>query len=740
MQIKRPTIGLCVIAKNEANNLPRLLYSVRDCVDEIYLTDTGSTDDTVEIAKEYGAQISHFEWVNDFSAARNFNFSQAKTDYVLWLDCDDALGNPEEFKMWRDTMMVLGDYHLAPYWYAIDAQGKPTCTFIRERVVKNGLFNWRYPVHEGLIPESAQGPAKCLPVKTWHVIHHRTQEDLAKDKGRNVAILERQAELDPRMQYYYGKELFEMDRVKDCMKPLETALSNPKLELHDRIIGMQYLCYAYIKESLQLEQAGDANGAAGYRERTICLALSALQISPSRAEFLTLIADSLIKKGALSDSIAYLSASKHAVLDYATPINSAIFHNKELYTTYPRNQLCRVYAHLGDLERAKTEALECIEKYNNEEAKTLYKELTKEVKAPAIVVNKTPTDDIMISCPMQAPYLWDGKVYREKAMGGSETAAIEMAEWMAKLSGRKVKIFNERSTTDCINGVEYIPTQHLSQYVNENTPFLHIAWRHNYPITDPRRTFLWCHDLYTPGGEQGAHYNKIMALTEFHRRFLMVNQGIMNDKIWVTRNGLNPDKFKMLGGHWNKDPWKFVFSSSPDRGLDRAMRVLDRVREKYPEIKLHVAYGIEHLHKYGRADLQAQLKAMMDERKSWVIYEGAMEQQALMQLFKSAAYCVQPSDFLETSMLSALERACCGVYQVIRHIGGVVDTLGPIAEKGMANMVFSDCITESEYELYANEVIDAIESQSYMRVNVDANDYAWKDVAETWLSELPKMF
>lgn len=64
-------LSFCMIVKNEADQLARCLTSVRDVADELIVLDTGSTDDTVAIAQSFGAQVHHFTWNNDFSAARN---------------------------------------------------------------------------------------------------------------------------------------------------------------------------------------------------------------------------------------------------------------------------------------------------------------------------------------------------------------------------------------------------------------------------------------------------------------------------------------------------------------------------------------------------------------------------------------------------------------------------------------------------------------------------------------------
>ncbi|MDE5995713.1 MAG: glycosyltransferase family 2 protein, partial [Eubacterium sp.] len=85
------TISLCMIVKNEEKVLARCLESIKNAVDEIIIADTGSTDNTKEIAKKYTDKIYDFEWVDDFSKARNFSFSKASKDYIMWLDADDII-------------------------------------------------------------------------------------------------------------------------------------------------------------------------------------------------------------------------------------------------------------------------------------------------------------------------------------------------------------------------------------------------------------------------------------------------------------------------------------------------------------------------------------------------------------------------------------------------------------------------------------------------------------------------
>ncbi|WP_204139999.1 tetratricopeptide repeat protein [Halomicronema sp. CCY15110] len=85
------TISLCMIVKDEAANLPRCLESVKDCVDEMLIWDTGSQDGTIAIAQSFGATVNTTEWANDFAAARNQSIAPATSDWILVLDADETL-------------------------------------------------------------------------------------------------------------------------------------------------------------------------------------------------------------------------------------------------------------------------------------------------------------------------------------------------------------------------------------------------------------------------------------------------------------------------------------------------------------------------------------------------------------------------------------------------------------------------------------------------------------------------
>ena len=82
-------ISVCMIAKNEESNVHNCLAPLKKLGFELVIADTGSADQSMSLISQYTDQLYHFEWTNDFSAARNFSISKASHDWILVVDFDE---------------------------------------------------------------------------------------------------------------------------------------------------------------------------------------------------------------------------------------------------------------------------------------------------------------------------------------------------------------------------------------------------------------------------------------------------------------------------------------------------------------------------------------------------------------------------------------------------------------------------------------------------------------------------
>ena len=212
-------LSLCMIVKDEESVLERCLASATGAgaegenpIDEIVIADTGSSDGTKAIAAAFGAKIYDFAWRDDFSAARNFSFSKATGDYILWLDADDFIADEARKRLFAlKKQLFLSKAPAAFCRYEIAASpspAAPTATaFYRTRIVKNdGSAVWSGRVHECL-PRFQN--ALNEPENGFYVRHLGSE----KPRGtRNLDIYRAQIlagePLSPRDLFYYGRELF----------------------------------------------------------------------------------------------------------------------------------------------------------------------------------------------------------------------------------------------------------------------------------------------------------------------------------------------------------------------------------------------------------------------------------------------------------------------------------------------------------------------------------------------------
>jgi glycosyltransferase involved in cell wall biosynthesis len=198
------TISLCMIVKNEEAVIGRCLASVQDIVDEIIIVDTGSSDQTKEIVKQYTDKIYDFEWIHDFAAARNYAFSLATQDYILWLDADDVLLQADKVKFQELKKTLSADVDAVSMFYnlAVNSQGIVSSRLRRNRLVKRAKgFKWIGAVHEYV---EVYGNIVSSDVAVTH-------QPLEHDADRNLKIYEqrlRKGEVfSPRDLYYFANEL-----------------------------------------------------------------------------------------------------------------------------------------------------------------------------------------------------------------------------------------------------------------------------------------------------------------------------------------------------------------------------------------------------------------------------------------------------------------------------------------------------------------------------------------------------
>ena len=327
------TISLCMIVKNEEMHIARCLDSVADLVEEVIIVDTGSTDRTVEIASRYTSHVYSYPWKDDFADARNYSFSKASMDYCMWMDADDILEETEKDKFLRlkQSLSPETDIVMMKYNTSFDEAGKPSFSYFRERWIRNcAKYRWIGEVHEVIPPDGR------LLYSDLAVSHKKTG---AGDPDRNLKIYRKMiAEgklLEPRQQYYYGRELYYHKQYEEAVSVLEQFLQSAEGWVENKIEACS-VC-------------ADCYNRLGQEQAALLALLRSMSFDLPRAEVCCDIGKYFLEHRNFRNAIYWYETALHA------PKNefSGGFMLPDCYDYIPYLQLCVCYDKSGDRQKAE---------------------------------------------------------------------------------------------------------------------------------------------------------------------------------------------------------------------------------------------------------------------------------------------------------------------------------------------------------------------------------------------------
>ena len=189
-------LSQCMITKNEERNIARALSWGKDIAFEQIVVDTGSTDQTVEIAEKMGAKVYHFEWINDFSAAKNYAIEQASGDWIAFLDADEYFSAGDAKKLLSILLQIENDPDLKKVNTGITCplvnlgdNGQVFSTTTQQRIFRNvPQIRYKGRVHEALVNLSY--PLFTAPdLSIIHTGYSATAYTETKKAERNVEII-----------------------------------------------------------------------------------------------------------------------------------------------------------------------------------------------------------------------------------------------------------------------------------------------------------------------------------------------------------------------------------------------------------------------------------------------------------------------------------------------------------------------------------------------------------------------
>ena len=669
---------------------------------------------------EGGSQTGRIE---DFALARNRSFDLARQPWILWVDGDDVVRGAEhlaaiteKYRPVQGAVMVM-----MPYEYSRDHLGNVTCLHYRERLVRGPrqAFNWIGPVHEVLVPlEAAAMPTEESVV----FVHHR--EGKSEEPRRNLRILERWhanqpegSEIDARMLYYTALEYahvgdiaksidFHMKYVEKSGWDDEKCLSLLELARHHLALGnldesirwslkavdtcetwrepLFALGRAHYMKAQKSNDRREWERAANYFRKGLAMppTQTPLFINPleARYEVHTFHTVALAQTGAIEEALRSCEEGLKAV-----PQDGNLNFNRSFFKgAIARNRLRDTIGELEEIGKAQpahgisTEQAFVMRRILDG---TFEKRVERAPEAPR-KIDLTPTPEVknvvQIARPSgldvviytgQAYERWSPETIAKTGIGGSETMAWEMAKRL-RARGCRVRVYADSAGLEGTHeGVEWIDWQRfrdpgkcdvlISSRIPEVVDF---PW-------EARARVAWVHDVHMGPGltnKRALRFDRFLCLSEWHKAFFLSNYRYVHpDQVIVTRNGIDLDLYR---ADVARNPHRMIYSSSPDRGLEQAMKVMPAIRLQVPDAELHVFYGFdnwEKSHDPGQRALCGQIKAMLQAyEQHGVVHHGRVSAQQLALEQAQSGVWFYPTWFFETSCRTAMEAQLAGLHTI----------------------------------------------------------------------------
>jgi glycosyltransferase involved in cell wall biosynthesis len=197
-----------------------------------------------------------------------------------------------------------------------------------------------------------------------------------------------------------------------------------------------------------------------------------------------------------------------------------------------------------------------------------------------------------------------------------------------------------------------------------------------------RRRYLWIHDALPWHSDRLApNYEKldaIFCLSPWHRDYLMRELRIGPEKLMITRNGIDPERFP---ANIRRRKHRFIYSSSLDRGLDTLLEIFPRIRTELPDAELHVYYGFDHWEKMLAVTRSQESLAYIQRLKTQlsqpgVFYHGRIGQKQLAEEMVRSDVWLYPTRWSEGYCITALEAMAAGVLCICTDLGALTTTVG----------------------------------------------------------------
>lgn len=767
-------LALAVITRDIPEDtvlLDRLLDNLKDTVDGIFITNTtkNGTGGLDKIAEKYGAHVSFFNWIDDFAAARNFNFSQVpeEYDYIMWSDTDDMWRGLDKLK---ENLDYGKDGYAFMYLYEFDENKQPVVSHKKTMIVKNdGSFTWKGAIHEDL---DADREVSIGYVEGIERMHFTNEVRITENRERNERIAAKTYEEnkdDPRNSFNYGNALIGVGKYQKARELFEEFLVESKSEDEKYLIRQRL---AMICNTL-----GDVEMAEQHL-------LMCIGIQPTWPDAYFQLGQFYFDLGRLEKAESYLLKGLVLKPSY----HSMIVFNPRDYDYNPMNLLAKVYFRKNRPDLALPLLEGCLKIMpGDEKTKALVKEMRKEVGRLQKILDLLETfkqekddeklkkmiddlpreqrshpgicsfynskfakkessgKDVVFYCGY-TDHEWNPELFRTKGFGGSEEAIIHLSNHFSN-AGFNVEVYANVGTKRIVeNGVTWKPFWEFnSQDVVDHL----ILWRSpklcDY-VLQAKHVYIDVHDVISPGEftkKRLDKIDKIFVKTKFHKSLF---PKVPEEKFAVIPNGINIKDFAPI----EKDPMLIINTSSPDRSMEATAEIFKRVRKEVPEAKLFWAYGWDvfdgvHSDNPEMQDWKNQLVKKMED--AGVFQMGKIPQHEIAKLYEKASIMLYPTEFAEIDCISVKKAQLAGCKVITTDFGALEESVQTgvkihsekTSETWNRPYQFSFGVEdEKQIQQFADETVKALKNGigDTTKAREFGRSFEWESIGDNWIKNL----
>ena len=698
-----------------------------------------------------------FKWENNFGLARQQSFGMVpKEDYewYCWLDSDDIFHAPDGLDAMFESLDEYTKGMFIKYDYAVEPEsGLVVVEQWRERILSTSAdWQWIYPLHE--VCAAPPGIQFARRDECW-IEHQRKSGEDRGARERNRKILAKWIKEHPeesRAHFYFaGETMAEADSMQpgaERNQVIDAAIHafEKYKEMIPELTDDYYLANTRISDLYRMKND---------HAKAIESDLTSIAIYPDWPDGYVGAAKSCMELGDYRRQKAFADIATRIVKPNTVASIEPMMTG--FYPYFLRGLACE---HMNEFDQAIRDYRKAKKFWNppngmiDDKIKLLKKKkigkAPEETKDERKKLRGTKPDKSICFYTSPIPEVWHPLTIEKEGSGGAEICTMELAQRFAADGWRTVVFGTPGEYKGVYNGVEYwdsqdfLPAEPFKVFVSSRAPA-------PFEVDlNAKLKLLWMHDVNV--GETfipvRTKPDKIIGLTNWHINHMSKLYKTNLNKFTVIPNGINLDRFKVDRSNDPSGDPKFIWSSSPDRGLDVLLGLWPTIKSNFSNAELHIYYGWNMIDKiinslrnrgavgsyleYMKGQILGKIHELGNE-EAGIFSHGRVNQKELSEAMYGVNYWGYPSEFCETFCITAIENQAAGVIPVASKLAALNETVAVkdlLVEGWPHNLDYQNRWLALLFELIEIEGDKRIEIREIGR-NF-ALQYSWESAYSKW--------